>query len=36
MAVAIVNRGDTRGDPYATVRVDAAAGEMLTRLATAL
>ena len=27
--VAIVNQGETRGDPYAAVRVDAALGEVL-------
>jgi len=32
MPVAIVNLGDTRGDPYATVRIDAAAGDLLPRL----
>ena len=32
IAVAIVNLGETRGDPYATVRVDAPAGDVLPRL----
>jgi NAD-dependent SIR2 family protein deacetylase len=36
MPIAIVNLGETRGDPYATVRVDAAAGEVLPRLLDAL
>ena len=34
--VAILNRGPTRGDPQATVRVDAMAGEALARVAEAL
>jgi NAD-dependent SIR2 family protein deacetylase len=34
--VAILNRGPTRGDPHATLRVDARAGEALTALARAL
>ena len=34
--IAIVNLGETRGDPYATVRIDAAAGEVLPRLVDAL
>jgi NAD-dependent SIR2 family protein deacetylase len=33
--VVIVNRGATRGDPLATVRVDAGCSEMLSRLAAA-
>jgi NAD-dependent SIR2 family protein deacetylase len=36
MPIAIVNLGDTRGDPYATVRVDGPAGAVLTTLAAAL
>jgi hypothetical protein len=31
--VAIVNRGATRGDPFAFVKVDAALGEVLPALA---
>jgi NAD-dependent SIR2 family protein deacetylase len=31
--VAIVNRGATRGDPFAEVKVDAALGEVLPALA---
>lgn len=34
--VAIVNLGETRGDPHATVRVDAPVGEVLPALADAL
>ncbi len=34
--IAILNLGETRGDPHATVRVDAPAGETLTRLAAML
>jgi ABC-type sugar transport system substrate-binding protein len=34
--VAIVNRGVTRGDPQATVKVDAGVGETLGALAAAL
>ena len=34
--VAIVNQGVTRGDPFATVRVDAPLGTVLPRLAAAL
>ena len=34
--IAIVNRGATRGDPYATLKVDAGAGELLGALADAL
>ncbi|MBC7794649.1 MAG: NAD-dependent protein deacetylase [Clostridia bacterium] len=34
--VAIVNRGVTRGDPQATLRVDGAAGAVLTELLSAL
>jgi NAD-dependent SIR2 family protein deacetylase len=34
--VAILNRGPTRGDPHATLRVDARAGEALSALARAL
>jgi len=34
--VAMVNLGETRGDPYARVRVDAAAGTVLPALAEAL
>jgi NAD-dependent SIR2 family protein deacetylase len=34
--VAILNRGPTRGDPHATLRVDAAAGESLAAIARAL
>jgi NAD-dependent deacetylase sirtuin 4 len=34
--VAIVNLGESRGDPHARVRVDAPAGETLTALASAL
>lgn len=34
--IAIVNRGDTRGDPHAAVRVDGRAGEVLPALASAL
>ncbi|MGN6105974.1 MAG: Sir2 family NAD-dependent protein deacetylase, partial [Kofleriaceae bacterium] len=34
--VAIVNRGPTRGDPHAALRVDARAGETLTALWAAL
>lgn len=36
MPIAIVNLGETRGDPHATLRVDAPAGEVLPRLAQAL
>ena len=36
IAVAILNRGPTRGDELAHVRLDARAGEALTALATAL
>jgi NAD-dependent deacetylase sirtuin 4 len=36
MPIAIVNLGETRGDPYATVRVDAPAGDVLTALARSL
>jgi NAD-dependent deacetylase sirtuin 4 len=36
MPIAIVNLGETRGDPYATVRVDAPAGLVLEALAGAL
>ena len=36
LPIAIVNLGETRGDPYATVRVDAPAGEVLTALARRL
>jgi len=36
MPIAIVNRGETRGDPHAAVRVDGAAGEVLPALARAL
>lgn len=36
MPVAIVNLGETRGDPYATVRVDAPAGLVLEALTAAL
>jgi hypothetical protein len=31
--VAIVNRGATRGDPFAEIKVDAALGELLPTLA---
>ena len=34
--VAILNRGPTRGDPYASLRVDAPAGEALAAIARAL
>jgi NAD-dependent deacetylase sirtuin 4 len=34
--VAILNRGPTRGDPLAQLRVDARAGETLAHLAQAL
>ncbi|MBA3394547.1 MAG: NAD-dependent protein deacetylase [Deltaproteobacteria bacterium] len=34
--VAILNRGPTRGDPHAAIRLDARAGEALTTLAHAL
>lgn len=34
--IAILNLGETRGDPHASVRVDAPAGEVLTRLAGVL
>ena len=34
--VAIVNRGPTRGDPHAQIRVDAGAGDTLAALAAAL
>jgi NAD-dependent SIR2 family protein deacetylase len=34
--VAIVNRGPTRGDPFAQVRVDGSAGQLLPRLTRAL
>jgi NAD-dependent SIR2 family protein deacetylase len=34
--VAILNRGPTRGDEHAAVRVDARAGAALTELASAL
>jgi NAD+-dependent protein deacetylase sirtuin 4 len=34
--VAILNRGPTRGDPHATIRVDARAGDALPALARAL
>ena len=34
--IAIVNLGETRGDPHAHVRVDARAGEVLPALARAL
>ena len=34
--IAIVNRGETRGDPHAAVRVDGPAGEVLPDLARAL
>jgi NAD-dependent SIR2 family protein deacetylase len=30
--IAIVNQGETRGDPHAAVRIDGRAGEVLTRL----
>ena len=36
MPIAIVNRGETRGDPHAALRVDGAAGEVLPALALAL
>jgi NAD-dependent deacetylase sirtuin 4 len=36
MPIAIVNRGPTRGDPYATLLVDAQAGQALPVLARAL
>ncbi len=36
LPIAIVNLGETRGDPYATVRVDGRAGEVLPALADAL
>lgn len=36
LPIAIVNLGETRGDPYATVRVDAPAGTVLPELAAAL
>lgn len=36
MPVAIVNLGESRGDPHAAVRVDAPAGEVLPALADAL
>jgi NAD-dependent SIR2 family protein deacetylase len=36
LAVAILNRGPTRGDPLATIRLDAAAGDALPRLVAAL
>ena len=36
LPVVIVNRGPTRGDPEATVRVDAGLGDVLPRLADAL
>jgi NAD-dependent SIR2 family protein deacetylase len=34
--IAIVNRGPTRGDPHATLKLDAGVGEVLGALATAL
>lgn len=34
--IAIVNLGETRGDPHATLRVDARAGEVLPTVASAL
>lgn len=34
--VAVVNLGETRGDPFATVKLDAPAGEVLPALAAAL
>ncbi|HEY5937400.1 MAG TPA: NAD-dependent deacetylase, partial [Kofleriaceae bacterium] len=34
--VAILNRGPTRGDPHATLRVDARAGDSLVALQQAL
>ncbi|HWB81922.1 MAG TPA: Sir2 family NAD-dependent protein deacetylase, partial [Nannocystaceae bacterium] len=36
LPIAIVNLGETRGDPYATLRVDARAGEIVPALASAL
>jgi len=36
LPIAIVNLGPTRGDPYATICVDAAAGHVVPRLASAL
>jgi len=36
LPIAIVNLGETRGDPYATVRVDAPAGAVLTAVTDAL
>lgn len=36
MPIAIVNRGETRGDPHAALRVDGPAGEVLPALALAL
>jgi NAD+-dependent protein deacetylase sirtuin 4 len=36
LPIAIVNLGETRGDPYATLRLDAAAGEVIPALADAL
>ena len=34
--IAILNRGETRGDPLAQLRLDARAGEALTAIASAL
>lgn len=34
--IAIVNRGPTRGDPHATIRLEAGVGEALTKLGTVL
>jgi NAD-dependent SIR2 family protein deacetylase len=34
--IAIINRGPTRGDPHATLKLDAGVGEVLDALATAL
>jgi len=34
--VAIVNLGETRGDPHARIRIDAAAGDIMPKLALAL
>lgn len=36
IAIAIVNRGRTRGDPLATLKVDGSVGELLPRVASAL
>jgi NAD-dependent SIR2 family protein deacetylase len=36
LAIAIVNRGRTRGDPLSTIKLEASAGELLPRLTQAL